>query len=368
MSENYKVQPEESTPAFKKPIKLKTPLTAWDATYLKRKADVGEKFFTCKSGRQFCYFTDGAADPSQVGVAVVLCLHGANQDKNSWIMQEPFTKIFQIVVDRFGAGKSSSTPVEGYSFGDGCKELLELVDGVYADRGISPEKKFFVAGHSMGGTWTIEMAACPGVCDRIEAIAPISAPCPLHHPNMTKEELKKTTPTAPGFMRGLKKKGCCGACNRCLFFQMFDKIACPHNTGRTGDYGMAATYDMLKANTGGDERARNAMDADPFFVTANMDSYRGFHTPQDSFNEYSRAYGEAWSYDIADVKVPCFIYNGEAELVVLVMAEFHHRLIKGSELIVWPGHSHLSIGIEFKRILEALVNKQKVEGGPCFST
>jgi len=363
-----KVQPEESPPSFKKPIKCKTDLTAWDAGYLKRKAEVGEKLFTCKSGRQFCYFTDGAADPSEEGVAVVLCLHGANQNKSAWLLPEPLANILLIVPDRFGSvGGSSSTPVEGYSYEDGCKEFLELVDGVYADRSIPPQKKFFVAGHSMGGTWTIEMAACPEVCDKIEAIAPISSVCDVHHPKMTKQELKRFE-NFPGFMRGLKKKGCCGAFDRCIFSQLWARVDGSHNKGRTGDYGMAGTYQMLKHNTGGDARGRDAMDADPFFVNASLDSYRGCPGWRDSFNEWSRLYGEEWSYDPADVKVPCFIYHGEAEVADLGMAEFNHKLIKGSELTVWPGHGHLSICMEFQRILEALVRKQKVEGGPFFST
>eukprot|EP00441_Pelagodinium_beii_P001305 CAMPEP_0197703838 /NCGR_PEP_ID=MMETSP1338-20131121/125638_1 /TAXON_ID=43686 ORGANISM="Pelagodinium beii, Strain RCC1491" /NCGR_SAMPLE_ID=MMETSP1338 /ASSEMBLY_ACC=CAM_ASM_000754 /LENGTH=534 /DNA_ID=CAMNT_0043287737 /DNA_START=68 /DNA_END=1673 /DNA_ORIENTATION=+ len=527
-----KVQPEESPPTFKKPLRA---LTAWDAAYVKRKAEVGEKFFTCKSGRQFCYFTDGAADPSQDDVAVVLCLHGANQNKVTWLQAEPLTKIFQIVPDRFGTMGSSSTPPEGYSFADGCKEFLELVDGVYAERNIPQEKKFFVTGHSMGGTWTIEMAACPDTCHRIEAIAPISSPSDVHHPNFSTEDLKKmkelpgfmkglkkkgcggavnrcmfynlffkmagcknkgrtgdygmaaqyellrehtggdergrkamdadpffltqsldsfrgaatsqdafndgrgvgqrngattllmskclasstterkkqqkkyggtwtiemaacpgvcerieaiapiSSPSdvhhpnfsrermkklkeLPGFMKGLKKKGCCGAFNRCIFFQMFNKVANCNSKGRTGDYGMAAAYELLREHTGGDERGRKAMDADPFFLTQSVDSFRGFTTPQDSFNEWSRCWSEEWSYDIADVKVPCFIYNGEAETTEVVHAEFIQNLIKGSELILWPGHGHLSISMEYRRILEALVKKQKVEGGPGFST
>lgn len=360
-----KVQPEENLLTFKKPIRG---LTAWDATYLKRKAEVGEKFFACKSGRHFCYFTDGAADPSQDDVAVVLCLHGASQNKTTWLLAEPLTGIFQIAVDRFGTtGGSSSTPPDGYSFAEGCKELLELVDGVYAERSIPPEKKFFVTGHSMGGTWAIEMAACPGVCDRIEAIAPISSPSDVHNPNFSCADMKKVK-ELPGFMKGLKKKGCCGAINRCFFFQLFHGLSGCKCKGRTGDYGMAAEYEKLRAHTGGDERGRTAMDADPFFITQSVDSFRGFTTSQDSFNEWSRCWSEAWSYDIADVKVPCFIYNGEAESTELVHAEFIHRSIKGSELTVWPGHGHLSIALEYRRILEALAKKQKVEGGPCFPT
>ena len=30
---------------------------------MRRKREVGQKYLTCKSGRQFCYFTDGDPDP-----------------------------------------------------------------------------------------------------------------------------------------------------------------------------------------------------------------------------------------------------------------------------------------------------------------
>lgn len=357
---SYQVQPEENPPAFNKPLKLKTPLTHWDAAYLTRKTELGEKLFTCKSGREFCYFTDGTADPSQAGVPVVLCLHGALQNKYSWIMVDPPAGIFIIVPDRMGSvGGSSSTPKEGYSFEDGCKEFLELMDGVYADRKIPMDKKFFVAGHSMGGTWALSMAACPEVCDRIEAIAPISAPGDPHR--MTKQERKKLM-ELPGFIIGLNKKGCCGAFNRFLFWKFFYHVAGNGNAGRTGDYGFAAKYEQLKNHTGGDDRGKNVMDANPFFVCAALDSLRGFNQPHDSFNEWARCNAAEWSYDTAVIKVPCFIYTGEKETAEMVNAEFHQRQVKGSELIAMQGHGHLSISLEYPSILEALVNKKKWEG------
>merc|ERR1712070_156356 len=106
------------------------------------------------------------------------------------------------------------------------------------------------------------------------------------------------------------------------------------------------------------------MDVESFFLTGAMDSFRGFATSQDAFNEWSGCWAEEWSYDICDVKVLCFVYNGEAETTSVVFAEFIHKLISGSELILWPGHGHLSISLEYTRILEALVKKQKVEEGP----
>eukprot|EP00929_Paragymnodinium_shiwhaense_P044149 TRINITY_DN22651_c0_g1_i1.p2 TRINITY_DN22651_c0_g1~~TRINITY_DN22651_c0_g1_i1.p2 ORF type:complete len:153 (-),score=41.66 TRINITY_DN22651_c0_g1_i1:977-1435(-) len=149
------VAAEERPPAFKKPIPCKPPLTEWDAKYWERKKSLVEKRFTCKSRRAFCYYTDGAADPSKEDVPVVLCLHGASQAKEAWILPEPFENIFMVMPDRMGSGGSSSTPEAGFSFADGCSEFLELMDAVYADKHIPVQKKFFVTGHSMGGTWTV---------------------------------------------------------------------------------------------------------------------------------------------------------------------------------------------------------------------
>jgi pimeloyl-ACP methyl ester carboxylesterase len=100
-----------------------------------------------------------------------------------WLMKEPFKDIFQISVDRIGHGGSSTTPDGGYMFDDLVPELVELIDGVYSEWKIPLEKKFFVTGHSMGATAAIEMAACPGVRDRIEAIAPVSGPADMESQN-----------------------------------------------------------------------------------------------------------------------------------------------------------------------------------------
>ena len=83
---------------FKKPLDCTPPLAAYDETYVRRKQEVAEReqMFTCKSGRKFCYFTDGASDPSVEGVSVVLCLHACGQGRHQFMQREPFANIFQI--------------------------------------------------------------------------------------------------------------------------------------------------------------------------------------------------------------------------------------------------------------------------------
>ena len=147
---------------FKKPLECTPPLAAYDETYVRRKQEVAEReqMFTCKSGRKFCYFTDGASDPSVEGVSVVLCLHACGQGRHQFMQREPFANIFQICVDRMGHGKSSTTPKKtGYPFDEVVAELTELIAAVFAEKKIPTDKKLFVIGHSMGATCAIEMAA-----------------------------------------------------------------------------------------------------------------------------------------------------------------------------------------------------------------
>jgi len=351
------VDAEKATIPFKKPIKLNEPLIAYDEAFVRRKREVGQKYLTCKSGRQFCYFTDGDPDPSKDGVSVVLCLHGAGQGKTAILLKEPAPDIFQIVPDRIGHGGSSPAPKEGYSFEIAVAEVMELVDAVYTEKNIPKEKKFFVLGHSSGATMTIEMGACPGVRDRIEAIAPVSSPIDQYGVKLTKEEGKKSG--TPGLVKNINKKGCGGSFNRWLWGKLnFFAI----NNDVNADW--AWRWQNIFLQTGGDERSRDQMNADPFFVTGIIDScIPGFRSPEDCIVEYGRISGGAWSYDPSEVTVPCFLYNegGKSASVPPVCPEYHHRLIKNSELILWEGHGHVSISMEFKNIMEALVKKEKAK-------
>eukprot|EP00746_Dinoflagellata_sp_MGD_P167701 gnl/MRDRNA2_/MRDRNA2_98542_c0_seq1.p1 gnl/MRDRNA2_/MRDRNA2_98542_c0~~gnl/MRDRNA2_/MRDRNA2_98542_c0_seq1.p1 ORF type:complete len:504 (+),score=137.50 gnl/MRDRNA2_/MRDRNA2_98542_c0_seq1:66-1514(+) len=345
---------------FKKPIPCNPPLLAYDENYVRRKKEVGQKSFTCKSGRSFCYFTDGA-DPSQESVAVVLCLHACCTGKHLFLQPEPFTDIFQICPDRMGHGKSSPTPVDSYPFDELVPELVELVDAVYLESKIPPEKKFFVVGSSMGATIAIEMAACPEVRDRIEAIAPMSGPCDMWNPSMTNADRKATG--AMAFMYNSQKKGCGGAINR----WMLNKMSSIGLNKPNKDYGMKEYYLDKESMRQGTKLSWDVMDNNPFYTTLLLDvMIPGCVTVHDGVNEFKRAFGAPWSYDPREVKVPCFIYNGNPEETTVKHAEYHHKMIKGSELIVMEGHGHGSILMESGRIIQALVKKQKVEA-PCWA-
>ena len=356
---------------FTKPIPCTPPLAAYDETYVRRKREVAEReqMLTCKSGRKLCYFTDGAPDPSAEGVSVVLCLHACGQGRFQYLQKEPFVNIFQICVDRMGHGKSSSTPRTGYPFDLLVAELIELVDAVYAERKIPPEKKFFITGHSMGATCTIEMAACPAIRDRIAAIAPMSGPGDVRNPSVTKEELKairKDIPPLP-LMMACQKNSCYGALGR-WFINKFFRLRQPDK-----DYGCAKYYvgdsSLMTGIKGqGTKAAHDAIDKDPFYVTMGVDiPIPGGVNTWDTPNEYKRCFGAPWFYDPREVTVPCFIYNGEPEENSRAFVELTHRLIAGSELVIMDGHGHISIMMESRRIIEALVKMEKV-GAPSWAS
>ena len=121
------------SPAFKKPIaNADPPLKAYDPAYLERKAQVGEKIFKLKSGRQLAYFTEGnPEDPA------VLCLHGLSQNKYAWLQPQPIPGVYLIAVDRQGHG--SSSPYDGYTpfapflYSDCVGEFMELLDELKVD-------------------------------------------------------------------------------------------------------------------------------------------------------------------------------------------------------------------------------------------
>merc|ERR1719473_1889108 len=116
----------------------------------------------------------------------------------------------------------------------------------------------------------------------------------------------------------------------------------------------------------GDKNAQQAMEGDPFFVCKMWDGQKSWVNNHDGFVEFQRCYGFPWSYDPKDIQVPCFLYNGEYEKhgqCGPIVGEQNRKYIgDNAQVIVMPGHGHLSIGVEYRRILDALVKKKKVEG------
>merc|ERR1712187_777025 len=124
---------------------------------------------------------------------------------------------------------------------------------------------------------------------------------------------------------------------------------------------------LMGSEGGGDKRAMDAAYSDPFLVTKILDTMiPGPHSKATFRNEFIRANGGAWVYDPSEITVPCFIYNGEKEETPAEHARLHNKLIKGSELILWT-YGHVSWFLENRRIIQALVNKKKVDEPPLYA-
>jgi hypothetical protein len=150
---------------------------------------------------------------------------------------------------------------------------------------------------------------------------------------------------------------------------MFKMLAAPTMTRPDGkDSGFADYYSKgdysLKGQ--GAKPCWDLIDKDPFFVTSCFDQLiPGCINKDEALTEFSRCYAAPWSYDIQEITVPCFIYNGRKEETQVVMAETHHRLIKGSELTIWESYGHVTILMEFQNIVESLVRKEKAGPPKC---
>ena len=322
-------------PELKKPIPTVPPMTAGDPQYLARKREVGEKVHTLKSGLKLAYFTEG----SPVDGPCVLCLHGLAQTKFLWLEKKPIAGVYRIAVDRMGHG-SLSTLDGVYSFATGVPEIIELLDALDVD-------KFYVVGHSMGGSWALCLAAA--FPDRVLGCADISGMGDRYHCDALPAMIKEM----PAY-----GNGCMGRMFRLLIWAVSEYFP-----DKDRDYGMAKKYTgTMKKEDGGDERAFSVMDRDQFFVTKTLDSYLHGPRSQDTFDlEFQRQLGMPWDYDTAAIKCPTFIYKGEKEATPLSTAESNHKLITGSELIIMPEHGHSTILLEAEKIILALVKGKSVK-------
>ena len=144
---------------FKKPVPTEPELTAFDAEFMLRLAEIEKKTFTVtlKSGRKICYFDEcgGASSESEqaASLPVVVCIHGMGQSKELWIEPEPIPNVRLVAIDRIGHGGSSPQPVP-YLFADGVPEIGEFLDKIGVD-------KFYVVGHSAGAGWALQVVFSP---------------------------------------------------------------------------------------------------------------------------------------------------------------------------------------------------------------
>ena len=134
-------------------------------------------------------------------------------------------------------------------------ELQELRNIFQALPSFPPAQvdRFYVVGHSMGGAWALQVAAC--FRDRVLGCVSLSGLADLHHPSLKDKALaKEVKGHLPGFVLSVNKPGCGGAFARCLFNAMG---AAEYHADKTKDWGFASKYTntMKGKEDGGDERA-----------------------------------------------------------------------------------------------------------------
>ena len=347
-----KVAPEPfSFTSFTKPVTTSPPLSAYDPAYIARKKEVGEKILKLKDGRQLAYFTDGdSSDPA------VLCFHSLGQSKMEWLFPKPLPGIFLIAVDRQGHGSSSPYPpgnpvTNPRKFSDDMHEYVELLEALNV-------QEFYVTGSSMGGSWALAIAAAlPG---RVLACAPISAVADPRHPSVAKKERGPLCGDAGTLTLSIGEPGCAGGFMRAMINPYFKVKDTSKDPGFARQY---VSYFKYGDKSGRKRGPFDAMDADPFFVSALLDSYlHGVNSNHCGVLELIRTFGkQGWGYDPATITCPTFIYHGKKDVETpVVCSEHHHKLVKGSELIVMPEIGHVTILLKAEQIILALVQKKSI--------
>jgi len=345
-------------PAFKKPVPtVPTPLAAFDQAYVERRKQITEQILTLKNGRQLAYFTEGSpTDPT------VLCLHSLGQSKLEWIMPKPLPGVYLISVDRQGHGNSSPYPpglppsAPARRFTDDLDEYVELLDSLGVD-------KFHVTGSSMGGSWTIALAAAlPERCVGCAAISALADP--WHSSVTTAEQRKALCADGSTILLSLADSGCKSSMLRKFMLMVFttapkDKSVDPGFSSYFKNY-----FKYGKSNTNkrlGPDFA--LMDSDPYFVSQLLDAHMyGLNCAHGGVLELIRIFGkQGWGCDPVNIKCPVFIYHAALDdETPLGCAEHHQRIIPGAELVLVPGCGHSTILMKKAEIVLALVQGKSI--------
>ena len=329
-------------PTFKKPVPMTPPLTAFDPGYLARKAALPGKVFRLKNGNALEYFEEGST-----GDPVVACFAAGGFNVSSLWTKEPVPGVRMIWVNQFGHGRSSAlaAPVV---FAERIPEIVELLDALGVD-------KFYSLGHSCGGVYAMQLAAA--LPERVLGAAILSSPGCIFHPSVSKAERKKVDTGGGG---SIDAKGCWGGFVRSMMAGLY------YNPDKSKDYGFAGHacggYACYKSKAAGGAPA--AMASDHWFVTKLLDAeLYGSNSKRGLLYEMQGVWSHAgWSYDIAAIKCPCFLYVERDGEVKESYVELNQRLIPGAELVVYEAHGHTSIAMEVAGIAAALVAGRSFAG------
>eukprot|EP00466_Bigelowiella_natans_P012894 jgi/Bigna1/91098/estExt_fgenesh1_pg.C_880066 len=331
-------------PEIRDEVGTTPPMAVWPSEYLKRRVEIAknERVLELKSGRHMSYFTEGKNAPGSVAL---LCLHGFGMNKFMWVQKKPMDGVFLICPDRIGYGGSSTQPKTGFSFADGVKDYVQLLDSLRVER-------FYVAGHSMGGSWALSLAAALG--DRVLGCLSISSPCCVRHPEVDLKQMMKSVDTGMKAIITINE-GCCACCKRCMVDTISSML---YHPDKTRDFGFASFYkDGMKGQDKGTAFAHSKMDNDHFFVAKILDSV--LHGCVDEYQmtvDFTRVFAAEWSYNLTMIKCKTFIYNGFDEVVPLSFAQKLHELIPGSEFVAMKEDGHSTILLKFDSMVKGMLN------------
>ena len=260
-------------------------LSAYDPAYVARKARSARRRCAEEARPASLHFTEGdPADPA------VLCLHSLGQ-RAGVALPKPLPGIFLIAVDRQGHGASTAYPAQSpvtapRKFSDDLGEYVELLDSLGVD-------KFFVTGSSMGGCWTLAIAAA--LPERVLACAPISALTDPRHPSVPKAQRGKLCGDAGTMTLSIGDSGCAGGLMRSMTNPYFKAKDPSKDPGFAKKY---ISYFKYGDATGKKHGPFEAMDSNPFFVSALLDAYlHGVNSDHCGCVELVRIFGKQGQSD-----------------------------------------------------------------------
>lgn len=342
-------------------------VASWDTEFLSHKRKLTHLAHTCTSGNEYSFWIDGD-DGGKVPLPMeskpntkdVFCFHDVSMSKSIFINHEnTLGGIRLISMDRLGHGDSAPEPERGPMLFDyGVADILEIIDHI-----VGTESKVYLFGHGTGGVWAMQVAVA--LKSRCLGVAAIASPLNPFHPQCRQKDRRSLVPKhminmrkGPKFLPDARKRASSKSCSRILLDaskRVFrDKLKDP---------GFAQFYKaVMKGNSpdedGGDERSFAAMDHDQFFVSKVFDAYlNGAHTPYTILNELRRCI-EPWHYDPSQIACPLYLYHGANDKRMLMQsgcAQALSRIVgKHARCQLMREHGHISIMLEFRKILQGL--------------
>jgi len=275
---------EKNVPRF--PTVFGTQITRLDPEYMERKADLGERYFSLpgKDRRRLCFFEDG--EPSGVPV---LAFHDGCEGKSRFMQKDPIPGVRLVCIDRPGYGGSDHAPAH-HTFEHMVQDIEHLTEFLRI-------QEFVVLGHGIGGAWAQQLAAA--LPNRVRGAILWSSVADAMD-SMATGDLRR----ALGYADSIHY------CNT-------------GHVGRSPRHFMRGTSTAVAKDDFGAlglnlerEEGRTSFDmfaADPFWVSAMVDTWRPNRNRKSIREDVSRVLCSRWQYCAKDIKCPVFVFHGDGD-------------------------------------------------------